>query len=912
MKKNRLKGLMIVLSALSLTFSLIACGVVSDSDSGNSDTSKLSAAINSAKNEYSYSLKVTSGGVAESFVFSRSGKDYKLVTADEGDADLYYVNGERAPYIVSYDGVEVKTFAEGDSDYDGLFDKFVFVRLENLSSKNYVLSENGYEPYSKTARSDEIYALTGMQSSDCEKMTVKLSDASGLIKSIVIEFTGETESIYDFEFYDYEKASFTVPSVNKNSSISAVYSAKIGDTVDVDGIVVGKVGNSFYLSDGSYGVYVYSSSSTACEKGDYLSMSGTVGYFKDYGRELTQPKNIQVLEKNRSLEPKSIVSFDYLENYLAMNVSIGGLSVSDTLKRPSSGSDYSFYVSDGTNEVKLFLSKYLPQTTRVSVYTALKGLKSDDSFSLTDVVAGFYNGSYQLEFTDSTKISVDAGTPVGLKTDKTELNLTTGTAFSDVKEKIVVYLEYDNGLEYELSSSDFDIECKNYDANAVGSYTVTVTYGEFSATFTVRLTNVAAYERLSYGDKSPLDTVAEQKQVTRGLPSSGSPKVLVIPVEIEDYPAKSSIKSDLETAFFGTSEQTGWESLSSYYYKSSYGKLDIKGTVTDVYKTGKKSGYYEKKYENASDEEISQPEYEILKGALEYFDDKIDYTQYDSDRDGFIDAVYLVYTAPVCRSKDESDFWWAFTYEYYTDNAEYYDGKEADYYMFFGYDFLFEEPACGKTIAYNSETIIHETGHVLGLDDYYDYGNDDKNNGGLGGGDMMDYNVGDHNPFSKMLLGWVDPYVAKDDCAITLGSFGKTGDCVMICKDDASPFAEYFIIDYYTPDGLNAFEAGNSGLFSVAGVRVYHVNATLESGTVYSLWDVYEHNNASTADNKLIALVEADGKKDIENEFCSDNSDLYSIGSTIGGLKWRNGKSAGFTVKIQAASSGVTLSISFN
>ncbi|MCK7485830.1 MAG: hypothetical protein MZU97_10005 [Bacillus subtilis] len=39
----------------------------------------------------------------------------------------------------------------------------------------------------------------------------------------------------------------------------------------------------------------------------------------------------------------------------------------------------------------------------------------------------------------------------------------------------------------------------------------------------------------------------------------------------------------------------------------------------------------------------------------------------------------------------------------------------------------------------------------MGLEDYYDYDPDGRYNvGGLGSADMMDYTVGDHNPFSKM------------------------------------------------------------------------------------------------------------------------------------------------------------------
>lgn len=414
-----------------------------------------------------------------------------------------------------------------------------------------------------------------------------------------------------------------------------------------------------------------------------------------------------------------------------------------------------------------------------------------------------------------------------------------------------------------------------------------------------------SYKRLDFGSKTPIETITEKKGVTRGLPSVGSPNVLVIPVEFTDARASSKMRSDLEKAFFGTSEQTGWESLSSYYYKSSYGKLNIGGTVTEVFNTGKPSSYYESLYANTDE----YPEYRILKAALEYFDDKIDYSDYDFDGDGMIDAVYMVYTVGVDYESDDP-LWWAFTNEYYTDTVETYDGKEADFYIFMGYDFFFEKTASGKQLTLNCETLIHESGHLLGIDDFYDYDENKGPAGGLGGGDMMDYNVGDHNPFTKLLLGWVNPYVVSSDGTLELGSFGSVGDCAIVFKDKESPFSEFFIIDYYTPDGLNAMEAGYSGLFDAAGIRVYHVDADLAS-SVNSIWEAFENNNSDTK-YKLISLVEADGRNDIIGGGESSSSDLFAVGKTISGLKWNDGTADGFTVSIDGVTGGNARSLSFS
>ncbi|HBD05964.1 MAG TPA: hypothetical protein DCY93_00945, partial [Firmicutes bacterium] len=133
----------------------------------------------------------------------------------------------------------------------------------------------------------------------------------------------------------------------------------------------------------------------------------------------------------------------------------------------------------------------------------------------------------------------------------------------------------------------------------------------------------------------------------------------------------------------------------------------------------------------------------------------------------------------------------------------------------------------------DSHTFIHETGHILGLDDYYSYSeNPDSPMGGL---DMMDYNIGDHCAFSKYLLKWIDPrYVVKEG-TYTLKNFQKYGDAIILATNyNGTPFCEYLILEYYSPDGLNYLDSHYSysmssypKMFSKSGLRILHVDARL-------------------------------------------------------------------------------------
>ena len=391
-----------------------------------------------------------------------------------------------------------------------------------------------------------------------------------------------------------------------------------------------------------------------------------------------------------------------------------------------------------------------------------------------------------------------------------------------------------------------------------------------------------------------IKTVNNNEGVTRGFNSIGTVKALVIPVDFSDYKADNDMKEVLETALFGSGYETGWESLKSYYQKSSYGKLTIDGFVTDVYHTNKRASYFA--YQD-NGEGIN----EIIKGALEYFDSSINYDEYDSDGDTYIDAIYIVYSHHV--EYDSDSIWWAFTDQYFTKDYEYYDNVEANFYCFIGYDFLFEEPRSGVKIKYNCETFIHETGHLLGLDDYYDYDDSDYYNmGGLGGCDMMDNNVGDHNPYSKTILNWITPEVIDEasdiNKTIKLRKFQDSGDAIILCKQCNNTFYdEYYILSFYTPDGLNKLEVGYGGLFSIPGVVLYHVSAAIKDSEVASVWDMTKNNNASSK-VKLIELIEADGKDNISRGGNSTNSDLFLQTMTINNLSWNDGDNVKFNIYI--------------
>ena len=247
--------------------------------------------------------------------------------------------------------------------------------------------------------------------------------------------------------------------------------------------------------------------------------------------------------------------------------------------------------------------------------------------------------------------------------------------------------------------------------------------------------------------------------------------------------------------------------------------------------------------------------------------------------------------------------------------------------MWLSYEFFTEELTDnkGKALSYqptvNAETVIHETGHALGLDDYYDYNNDDVETGGFGGGIMQDTNVGDHDAFSKALFGWINPtIVINKDAELTIESLAKVEGAdvdkkaIFIAKDyNGVYFNEFYIVYLYTPTGVNEMMKGNSGLPTETGVMIIHAvaNPKADESGIVSIWDVYEASNGNK-DNMLLTVVEADGNSSIAQNDYLANSDLWQANGKLTNVKWADGSNAGFTIEVKSIANGeATIVIDF-
>ena len=409
---------------------------------------------------------------------------------------------------------------------------------------------------------------------------------------------------------------------------------------------------------------------------------------------------------------------------------------------------------------------------------------------------------------------------------------------------------------------------------------------------------------VDFTDGKYVQNVTDQGYYLDGCPTTGSPAVLVIPIEFSDVTAQSKgyTIANIEKIFNGDSSDLSYYSVYEYFLTSSYGKLDLDITVVDSwFRPKNNSTYYQNKTTTANGYTEDIGDQLILDEALAYLATVMDLSKFDSDNNGFIDAVVLVNTLTI----GEDDFHWAYRYwNSYTDSDGYYyeyDKVSANDYIWISYEFMYEfydengDVDYSRSNPLNPYTFIHEFSHVLGSDDYYDTAYKSEP---MGGYDMMDSMAGDHNPYSKFNFGWITSsrlVVTNSSITLTLDPFAKNGDTIIIANNwDATlgAYQEYYVIMYYTATGLNA---GEGGYFTRDGILVYHVNSSLfvenYDGEIY--YDVY-NNNTSSSDEY--------GTKDNLIEFVLTKNGYYTYvaGDSLPSVTDDSGSALGYTFTVDS------------
>lgn len=324
------------------------------------------------------------------------------------------------------------------------------------------------------------------------------------------------------------------------------------------------------------------------------------------------------------------------------------------------------------------------------------------------------------------------------------------------------------------------------------------------------------------------------------FPKKGDVKALVILVEYSDVqfttpdPAKYFTDMLMKEGF---DEYGGTGSARDYFVENSMGQFrpefDCYGPVT----LPQKRSYYGG---NNSWDEDKAPE-DMIVHAVSILDPDVDFSQYDTDGDGWVDNVYVFYAGLGEASGGSADTVWPHSYNIYYGAGKtcIADGVRFDYY------------ACSNEWEGSRPdgigTFVHEFSHVMGLPDLYSTASSSTVTPDT-------YSVLDYGPynndgrtppaysaFERNALGWNEPVVLDGPASVSLDHILDSNISYLIPTEKDT---EFFLLENRQQTGWDEFIPGH-------GMLVWHIDYEP------SLWTQNSVNN--TKSHQYVDIVEAGG-----------------------------------------------------
>lgn len=362
------------------------------------------------------------------------------------------------------------------------------------------------------------------------------------------------------------------------------------------------------------------------------------------------------------------------------------------------------------------------------------------------------------------------------------------------------------------------------------------------------------------------------------FPTKGSPHICIILVEFADNSltfGRETFVNMFNQQGFNESGATG--SVADFFNASSNGQftpyLDVLGPV----KLPKNMSYYGANDYRGDDK---APE-EMVIDACTILDPEVDFSIYDTDNDGIIDNVYVVYAGYGEAQGAPANTIWPHSWAVYNGagKTKYLDGKLLDHYATSN-----ELSGRSGSNLDGIGTFCHEFSHVMGLPDLYAT----SYTGAFTPGNysLMDhgsYNNNSHTPpthsgYERYCLGWIEPEPLEDPETVSLGHLSEEG-----CYNDVRLIKtpkenEYFVLENRQQKGWDQYIPGH-------GMLIWHIDYDP------SVWASNKCNN--TPGRQYIDIEEADN---IQSEYTrsgdpfpgTKNVTSFTDGTTPSMMTWDN------------------------
>ena len=273
-----------------------------------------------------------------------------------------------------------------------------------------------------------------------------------------------------------------------------------------------------------------------------------------------------------------------------------------------------------------------------------------------------------------------------------------------------------------------------------------------------------------------------------------APRGLVILVNYQDVQFSTADKAEMDSMLNGENYSRDYSytyldfeyriksegSARKYFYDASYGQYNPQFDVVGPVTVSKNMAYYGENDRYGDDKNAEL----MVAEACELVDDSVDFSVYDSDNDGEVDFVCVIYAGyGEANGGASNTIWPHHSYVSYKINLQL-DGKKINDYV------------CCNEINYYSKqhegigTFCHEFSHILGLPDLY--ATNDAEHKTLGIWDIMasgSYNNYGNTPptysaYERFFMGWVTPRILVDSENVVLQDLQETNTALLISTTD--------------------------------------------------------------------------------------------------------------------------------
>ncbi len=293
------------------------------------------------------------------------------------------------------------------------------------------------------------------------------------------------------------------------------------------------------------------------------------------------------------------------------------------------------------------------------------------------------------------------------------------------------------------------------------------------------------------GDAFPLGTgpVTASRAAIDRAPLRGTIRVIVVLVEFSDQPFTGD-EGHFEELFFSTGVLPNG-SVTEYFHEVSNGLVEIVGEIAGPYTLPRTMAEYANGESGTG--QVQPNARTMARDAAEAADVDVDFTPFDNEGDGFVDAFIVLHAGPGAeRTGDTGHIW---SHKWVLSGGAY----QADGAKIYAYLTVPEEAKIG--------VCCHELGHlVFGFPDLYDtdYSSEGVGNwclmgGGswLGGGEIPAH----PSAWCKVQQGWANVVEPRSETGFQIEDV-KNSQRILRLWEDGSDGQEYFLVENRQEGGL--------------------------------------------------------------------------------------------------------------